>query len=118
MLIVSLCPAVVSGSPVSKKWILASVLSLFSFGIHLTFLSIKRGTWGFAVLQCCSVFCIPVNKIPHCGIAVISKPTVCDVCAFQPMVSGKTKLFAVLRHQQYQHSLRADHAVWTIYVAL
>ena len=60
-------------------------------------------TWGFAVLRSVGQFfvCgIPVNKIPHCGIAVISKPTVCNVCAFKPTVSGKTKLFAVLGNQQ------------------
>ena len=33
---------------------------------------------------------IPVNKIPHCGVAVIPNPTVCDVCAFKPTVFGKT----------------------------
>ena len=54
---------------------------------------------------------IPVNNIPHCGVSVIPNPTVCDVCAFKPTVFGKTKLFAVLRHQQYQHSLNADHAL-------
>ena len=57
---------------------------------------------------------IPVNKIPHCGGAVlISNPTVCDVCAFKPTVFGETKLVAVLRHQQYNYSLHADHALWT-----
>ena len=61
---------------------------------------------------------IPVSKIPHCCIAVISKPTLCDVCAFKPTVAGKTKLFAVLRHQPYQHSLHAGHPVWTLDTAL
>ena len=42
---------------------------------------------------------IPVNKIPHCGVAVISNPTVCDVCAFKPTVFGETILFAMSRHQ-------------------
>ena len=66
-----------------------------------------------------SVLCsILVNKIPHCGVAVISNPTVCDVCAFKPMVFGEMKLFVVLQRQQYQHSLHADHAVWTVYVTL
>ena len=56
------------------------------------------GVCGVAVLL--SFLCgIPVNKIPHCGVAVISKPTVCDVCAFKPTVFGETKLFAVSRHQ-------------------
>ena len=38
------------------------------------------GVCGVAVLL--SFLCgIPVNKIPHCGVAVISNPTVCDtVC--------------------------------------
>ena len=54
---------------------------------------------GVAVLL--SFLCgIPVNKIPLCGVAVISNPTVCDVvCAFKPTVFGETKLFAVSRHQ-------------------
>ena len=55
-----------------------------------------------------------VNKIRHCGVVVFSKPTVCNDCAFKPMVFGETKLFAVLRHQQYQHSLHPDHAAWTL----
>ena len=57
------------------------------------------GHWG---LRCCGVavllsfLCgIPVNKIPHCGVAVISNPTVCEVCDFKPTVFGETKLFAV-----------------------
>ena len=62
------------------------------------------GVCGVAVLL--SFLCgIPVNKISHRGVAVISNPTVCDVCSFQPTVFGETKLFAVLRHQQYQYSL-------------
>ena len=69
---------------------------------------------GFAVLV--SFLCgIPVNKIPHCSVAVIPNCTVCDVCAFKPTVFGETKLFAVLRHQQYQHSLNADHALLMVY---
>ena len=58
---------------------------------------------------------IPVNKIPHCGVAVIPNPTVCDAGAFKPKVFGETKLFAVLRHRQYQHSLNSDHALWTVH---
>ena len=66
----------------------------------------------------CGFLCgIPVNKIPHhlFGVAVISNPTVRDVWVFKPTVFGETKLFAVLRHQQYQYSLHADHALWTVY---
>ena len=75
------------------------------------------GVCGVAVLL--TFLCgIPVKKIPHCGVAVISNPTVCDVCAFKPAVFGETKLFAVLRHQQYQYSLHADHALWTVYMTL
>ena len=55
-----------------------------------------------------------MNKIPHCGVAVMSNPTVCDVCAFKPTVFVETKFFEVLRHQQYQHSLHADHALWMV----
>ena len=62
------------------------------------------GVCGVAVLL--SFLCgIPVNKFPHCGVAVISNPTVCDVCAFKPTVFGETKLFAVLRLKQSQYSL-------------
>ena len=70
---------------------------------------------GCCVVVLVSFLClIPVIKMPHCSIAVISNPPLCDVYAFKPTVSGKTKL----RHQQYQHSLHADHAVWTLYMAL
>ena len=37
-----------------------------------------------------------VNKISTCGVAVISSPTVCDVCVFHAAVFGGMKLFAVL----------------------
>ena len=73
-------------------------------------------------MQCCGVaqfLCgIPVNKIPYCGVTVISNATVCDVCAFKPSVFGEMKLFAVLRHQQYQHSLHTDRALWMVSVQL
>ena len=52
------------------------------------------GVCGVAVLL--SFLCgIPVNKISHCGVAVISNPTVCDVCAFQPTVFGETIICGV-----------------------
>ena len=71
------------------------------------------GVCGVAVLL--SFLCsITVNEIPHCGVAVMSNPTVCNICAFKPTVFSETKLFAVLRHQQYQHSLHADHALWMV----
>ena len=37
-----------------------------------------------------------MNKISTCGVAVISNPTVCDVCVFHATVFGEMKLFAVL----------------------
>ena len=37
-----------------------------------------------------------VNKISTYGVAVISNPTVCDVCDFHAAVVGEMKLFAVL----------------------
>ena len=37
-----------------------------------------------------------VNKISTCGVAVISNPTVCDVCVFYAAVFGEMKLLAVL----------------------
>jgi len=55
----------------------------------------RRGTWGFAVLRC-RCFFDAVNKISTCGVAVISNPTVCDVCVFHAAVFGEMKLFAVL----------------------
>ena len=36
-----------------------------------------------------------MNKISTCGVAVISNPTVCDVCDFHAAVFGEMKLFAV-----------------------
>ncbi len=40
---------------------------------------------------------VAVNKIPSCGVAVISNPTVCDICVFKPTVFGETQLVAMLR---------------------
>jgi len=37
-----------------------------------------------------------VNKISICGVAVISNPTVREVCVFHAAVFGEMKLFAVL----------------------
>ena len=37
-----------------------------------------------------------VNKISICVVAVISNPSVCDVCVFYAVVFGEMKLFAVL----------------------
>ena len=73
---------------------------------------------GAAVLLRSFLWGTPVNKNAHCGVAVISNPTVCDVCAFKPTVFGERKLFAVLRRHKYQHSLHAEHAVWTVYMSL
>ena len=76
------------------------------------------GVCGAAALLCRLLCGTPVNKIPHCGVAVISNPTVYDVCAFKTTVLGETKLFTVLRHQQYQQSLHEEDAVWTVYMSL
>ena len=38
-----------------------------------------------------------MNKIPSCGVAVISNPAVCDICVFKLTVCRETKLFVVLR---------------------
>ena len=47
------------------------------------------------------IFCFfsgdAVNKIPTCSVAVVSNPSVCDVCVFNATVFGKIKLFAVLK---------------------
>ena len=37
-----------------------------------------------------------MNKISTCGVAVISNPTLCDVCVFHDAVFSEMKLFAVL----------------------
>ena len=80
---------------ISKCW---QVLNLSNFEFSWLLKEGDIGVCGVAVLL--SFLCgIPVNKIPHCGVAVISNPTVCDVCAFKPTVFGETKLFAVSRHQ-------------------
>ena len=78
------------------KKMLITILKLFNY-LHKEG---DIGVCGVAVLI--SFLCgIPMNKIPHCVVAVISNPTVCDVCAFKPTVFGEMKLFTVLRHQQY-----------------
>ena len=49
-----------------------------------------RGGGGHGALRCFNYFSynyihvcsVAVNKIPPCGVVVISKPTVCDVCTF------------------------------------
>ena len=38
-----------------------------------------------------------MNKISTCGFAVISNPTVCDVCDFHAAVFGEMKSSAGLR---------------------
>ena len=53
-----------------------------------------RGTLGFVVLLF-FLCAISVNKISPCGAAVISNPTVCDVCVFKSTVFGETKFCAV-----------------------
>ena len=53
------------------------------------------GICGVAVLTI--FYCVDaVNKISTCGDAVISNPTVCEVCVFHAAVFGEMKLFAVL----------------------
>ena len=37
-----------------------------------------------------------MNKISTCGVAVISNPTLCDVCVFHAAVFSEMKSFAVL----------------------
>ena len=38
-----------------------------------------------------------VSRISICGVAMISNPSVCDVCVFHVAVVGEMKLFAVLQ---------------------
>ena len=53
---------------------------------------------GHGNLQYCGVdvfYCgDAVNKISIYGVAVISNPSVCDVCVFHAAVFGEMKLFA------------------------
>ena len=63
--------------------------------------SMMLGEGGHADLRCCGVNVFfywgdEVNKISICGVAVISNPSVCDVCVFYAAVFGEMKLFAVL----------------------
>jgi len=37
-----------------------------------------------------------LNKIPTCGVAGISNPSMCDVCVFFPTVVSEINVFAVL----------------------
>ena len=49
------------------------------------------GICGVAVLM--FFYCgDAVNKISICGVAVISNPSVCDVCVFHAAVFGEIKL--------------------------
>ena len=49
------------------------------------------GICGVAVLM--FFYCgDAVNKISICGVAVISDPSVCDVCVFHAAVFGEMKL--------------------------
>ena len=41
-----------------------------------------NGVFSVVVVLYSFLCSIPVNKIPRCGIAVISNPTVCDDCTF------------------------------------
>ena len=68
-------------------WICASFVPVHTEG--------DIGVCGGAVLLS-YLLGIPVSKIPHCGVGVISNPTVRDVCVSKPTVFGKTKLSAVL----------------------
>ena len=59
----------------------------------------RRG--GHGNLRCCGVGafllrCDAVNKISIWGAAVISNPSVCDVCLLHTAVFGEMKLFGVL----------------------
>ena len=88
----------------------ACQMSLVTLWIKLTkqYVKIHTGALRRGTLAVCRVavllsfLCsIPVNKVPPCGIMVISNPTACGVCAFKPTVFSETELFVVLRHQQY-----------------
>ena len=56
---------------------------------------VERGTWGFAVLTLFSIrYCGKEQLVSRCcGVAVISKLTVYDVCNFKPTVFGEINHF-------------------------
>ena len=71
------------------------LLLLISFDHYLLLYEGDMGICRVAVLI--FFYCgDAVNKISICGVAVISNPSVCDVCVFHAAVFGEMKLFAVL----------------------
>ena len=54
------------------------------------------GICGVVVLMFFFYFGDAVSRISICGVAVISNPSVCNVCVFHVVVFGEMKLFAVL----------------------
>jgi len=69
----------------------------------------ERKTPFFFALKSLSNHCgDAVNKISTCGVAVISNPTVCDVCVFHAAVFGEMKLFAVLGFFNYLSQPKFD----------
>lgn len=62
----------------------------------LSSLSCRREAWGFVVIRCFSNVVLQCVAIPLCGVAVISKPLVYDVCVFHSTVFIEMKFFAVL----------------------
>ena len=53
------------------------------------------GICGVAVLM--FLYCgDAINRFSICGVAVISNPSVCDVCVFHVAVFGEMKSFATL----------------------
>ena len=54
------------------------------------------GICGVAVLMVFFYCGDAVSRISICGVAVISNPSVCNVCVFHVVVFGEMKLFAVL----------------------
>ena len=79
---------------------------------------IVRGTLGFAVWRCCSNFCAVFRWIKsHIAVLRWSQTLRCAMFVLLSLRCS-VKLFAVLRHQQYQYSLHAEHALWTVYMTL
>ena len=70
----------------------------FCFKCKCAAIPMNIGVCGVALLL--SFLCsILVNKIPHCGTAVNSNTTMCDVFVFKPTVFGEMKSCASLWHQ-------------------
>ena len=69
-----------------------AVLLIFCLSVFCLFVCLFVCRLFVCLFVCLFFWCgIAVKKIPHCGIAVISNPTVFGVCAFKPSVFNLVK---------------------------